>query len=108
MRLKTESMPQTRLLATGANIQFRCRLHLLNYGNSHIVNDKQMREFIEQFEWIFAKTYAEICPHEYIVKTKMNCEYWETFKAVVENIRNAGFQALHEEHAGIYYIVDEY
>lgn len=72
------------------------------------MDDEQMREFIEQIKWIFAKTYAEICPHEYIVKTKINFEYWDTFKAVVEYIRNVGFKALYNGRAGMYYILDEH
>jgi hypothetical protein len=36
-------------------------------------------EFINRNEWIFAKTYADFAPHEYVVKEKLNKEDQEIF-----------------------------
>ncbi len=33
---------------------------------------KNIKEFIENQDWIFAKTYAETWPHEYIVQEKVD------------------------------------
>ena len=71
-----------------------------------IMDDEQMKRFVSQFDWIFAKTYAEICPHEYIVKTKIDNSYWKDFEAVVEYIRHAGFEASYNQRIGKYYVLD--
>jgi hypothetical protein len=49
----------------------------------------EIRGFIEDMEWIFAKTYATTWPHEYLVKAKVNPH---RFAAMVSHIRAHGYQ----------------
>jgi len=47
-----------------------------------------LRSFIDDQDWIFAKTYAKTWPHEYIVRDQVD----ETlFVALVEHIRANGY-----------------
>jgi len=71
-------------------------------------DDKLMRDFINKFKWTYAKTYAQICPHEYIVKDKIEQEYWDSFAKVVSYIREEGFTANYKNRSGKYYILDEH
>ena len=32
------------------------------------MNNDKLRDFINSFTWTYAKTYAKVCPHEYIVE----------------------------------------
>ena len=73
-----------------------------------IINDNLMRDFIYKFNWIYAKTYAEICPHEYIVKDKIGQDSWESFGEVVSYIREKGFIANYKSRSGEYYILDDH
>ena len=72
------------------------------------MNKEEMRTFVNNLDWIFAKTYADVCPHEYIVKNKLNPGYQARFEEVVNFIREAGFEASYEGHPGKYYILDEH
>lgn len=72
------------------------------------MNDEKMRDFVKLFEWIFAKTYTNIYPHEYIVKTKLDSMYWKDFEDIVRYIRKSGFEAYYKQRKGKYYILDEY
>ena len=72
------------------------------------MNDSQMKTFISQFCWIYAKTYAEVCPHEYIVKTKLDKMHWDSFEDAVKYIRDNGFDATYNKRVGKYYILDDY
>jgi len=63
-------------------------------------------EFVNSLEWTFAKTYAEICPHEYIVKNNLDPGCQARFEKVVGFIREAGFEACYNGHPGKYYILD--
>ena len=38
---------------------------------SNNYTEKEFKEFVNKFEWIFAKTYAKTAPHEYIVLKKL-------------------------------------
>ncbi|HEY5556021.1 hypothetical protein [Acetobacterium sp.] len=69
---------------------------------------EEMREFVDRFTWIFAKTYAEKCPHEYIVKTKIDPAHWKVFENFVATIRSIGFEAAYNHRIGRYYILGEY
>lgn len=47
-----------------------------------------IREFFQKQRWIFAKTYAEFAPHEYIVKGKCNAsdaEFVEAMNYILQN-----------------------
>ena len=49
---------------------------------------KEQIKFIEDSEWIFAKTYAETWPHEYIVQERVDNDL---FLALAEHIDTHGF-----------------
>lgn len=72
------------------------------------MNEKIMRQFINQCEWIYAKTYAQICPHEYIVKSRIEKIYWNEFELVIQYIRTHGFEARYKNRLGKYYSLDEH
>jgi hypothetical protein len=73
-----------------------------------IAFENEFREFISRFRWRFATTYAEFCPHEYIVKTKIRTQHWKDFERMVQGIRDYGFDAQYFSKKGKYFIVDEY
>ena len=67
------------------------------------------RQFIERNTWIFAKTYAAYCPHEYIVKDRLSEEEKSVFEQIVILIREKGFEAVYGNLGpNQYYTVDEY
>ncbi len=72
------------------------------------MNDNQFRVFINSFTWTYAKTYAKICPHEYIVKDKIDERHWDNFAEVVGYIREKGFIANYKSRSGAYYILDDH
>jgi len=72
------------------------------------MNDETIRDFINKHSWTFAKTYADICPHEYIVKDKLDRDDLDDFTALVEHIRENGFTAYYKSRSGKYYIVDDH
>lgn len=72
------------------------------------MNNVEMRLFINCSRWIFAKTYADVCPHEYVVKANLDGFSRIAFEAVVQFIRDEGFEALYEARMGKYYILDDY
>lgn len=47
-----------------------------------------LREFINESNWIFAKTYAKTWPHEYIVRDRVD---ENTFVEFVRHIRDHGY-----------------
>ena len=61
--------------------------------------------FVADNNWIFAKTYAEWAPHEYVVKDKLEVQYQKAFPEVVLFIRKYGFPMLFgdKEHIYLYY-----
>ncbi len=64
------------------------------------MNNILMRDFINKFKWTYAKTYAKICPHEYIVKDKIDKGQWDNFAEVVRYIREKGFIANYKSRSG--------
>ncbi len=72
------------------------------------MNDIEMRLFINRSPWIFAKTYADICPHEYIVKAHLDGLGRIAFGETVQFIMDKGFEAFYEARMGTYYILDDY
>ena len=67
------------------------------------------REFINRYEWTFAKTYAAFCPHEYLVMRKTSGKDWPLFREIAQFIRDEGFVAEYGRLGpNWYYIVDEY
>ena len=66
------------------------------------------RNFILSHTWIFAKTYASFCPHEYVVKGKLPPEEQKLFEEIVLFIREKGFLAIYGKKApNQYYIIDD-
>jgi hypothetical protein len=51
----------------------------------------EIRKFISQVEWVFAKTYAQTWPHHYIVKERVD---ESLFIKLVAHIRENGYQSL--------------
>ncbi len=50
------------------------------------MNLEQARKFIEEHEWVFAKTYADTFPHEYTVRKKAKDD--KTFNRFIEFMRD--------------------
>ncbi len=69
---------------------------------------EKMRAFINMHTWRFAKTYANIAPHEYIVKTEIDKCCWKTFEDIVVFIRQNGFEAFYKKKEYTYLVLDEY
>lgn len=69
--------------------------------------ETDFRNFVNQFDWIFAKTYADKGPHEYIVLDKVGLEYREEFVKIAQFIRDKGFKANYYTREGFYYRIDE-
>lgn len=57
-------------------------------------------QFVNNQEWIFAKTYAESWPHEYIVRANVDKEL---FIDLVEHIRANGYQGYFYKKEITYY-----
>ena len=51
---------------------------------------KQALDYVNSKEWIFAKTYANTTPHEYIVVKQDNPEHDKEFKFMFELIEKYG------------------
>lgn len=61
---------------------------------------KEIKDFINNVEWVFAKTYAKTWPHEYIVKEKVD----ETlFVQMVKHIRENGYEGKFYKTKIIYF-----
>ena len=67
------------------------------------------KEFIHRNRWIFAKTYAAFCPHEYVVMKRLPEEEHQLFPEIAQFIRENGFTAEYGKLGpNRYYIVDDY
>lgn len=66
-----------------------------------------IEEFIEKQTWIFAKTYADKCPHEYIVRYKHNLTD-EDFLWAVNYIKEHGIVMYFWSRANWYFFSGEY
>jgi hypothetical protein len=51
----------------------------------------ELRDFVHQEPWTFAKTYAETWPHEYLVRERVGDE--GLFLKLVQHIRTHGYEA---------------
>ncbi|MCR4850953.1 MAG: hypothetical protein K5870_06805 [Lachnospiraceae bacterium] len=52
-------------------------------------NEQDLRDFISRQKWIFAKTYVNRAPHEYVVRKNINGTD-EEFMDIVDYIQNNG------------------
>ena len=69
--------------------------------------ENEFRDFVNKFDWIFAKTYVNTAPHEYIVLKKVGIEYKDEFINIANFIRDNGFKAFYYSRVGFYYVMDE-
>ena len=72
-----------------------------------LYTESRFRNFVNQFSWTFAKTYANKAPHEYIVLNKVGNEHKEEFIKIAQFIREKGFKAFYYTREGYYYKLDE-
>jgi len=79
--------------------------NLIPKSNSYSEND--LRNFVNKFQWIFAKTYADKAPHEYIVLDKIGQQFKDEFIKIAQFIRDEGFNAMYYTREGYYYKLDE-
>ena len=75
--------------------------------NTSQYTESDFRNFINQFQWIYAKTYAQKSPHEYVVLEKVGLNYKDEFIKIAQFIRDKGFKALYYKREGFYYRIDE-
>ena len=66
---------------------------------------KGLRDFVENIEWTFAKTYAATWPHHYIVKERVE---EDLFIKMVKHIRRYGYEGLFYKKKLIYFEEDGY
>ncbi len=72
------------------------------------MDDEQMRDFVRNHRWQFAKNYAKKCPHEYVVRKWMNTQdEVDEFIRVAQYITDSGFMAYYYTRCGKYYILDD-
>lgn len=71
------------------------------------VSFEKIREFLNKQFWIFAKTYAQRCPHEYIIRGR--CEGTdEEFMEVIKYIQKNGEPLHFFKSVNKYIYVDGY
>jgi hypothetical protein len=61
---------------------------------------KELKEFIENSKWTFAKTYAATWPHEYIVKEKVDNEL---FLKLADHIDTFGYESYFYKMKQVYF-----
>ena len=69
------------------------------------MNERELRDFIEKQSWIFAKTYANKAPHEYVVRGRINGTE-EEFMEAVNYIQKYGIVMLYWNHPNKYIFLD--
>ena len=69
------------------------------------MGEQELREFINKQSWIFAKTYANKAPHEYIVRGRINGTD-EEFMRMVNYIQEKGITMYFWDHPNKYIFVD--
>ena len=68
------------------------------------ISDK-LKNFIETQNWIFAKTYAETYPHEYIVQERVDNDL---FLELAEFIENNGYEEYFYNKKQIYFDFEDF
>ena len=56
------------------------------------INIERARKFIASCDWIFAKTYAQTAPHEYIVREKLPADLQADFDWFANLIDHEGYE----------------
>ena len=67
----------------------------------------EIRDFIDRQSWIFAKTYANRAPHEYVVRGRINGTD-EEFISVVNYIQEKGITMHFWNHPNKYIFVGDH
>ena len=75
--------------------------------NDLAMTTEELRFFVRNESWIFAKTYAQKAPHEYIVRNKINGSD-EDFMAMVDYIQENGIIMYFWNHPNKYIFLDGY
>ncbi|MGV8944870.1 MAG: hypothetical protein ACOH1N_00445 [Lutibacter sp.] len=65
---------------------------------------EKLKNFIKEQEWIFAKTYAETWPHEYIVQERVD---HELFLELANHIDQFGYEDYFYKVKQIYFNFDD-
>ena len=60
----------------------------------------KLRAFVDDVPWVFAKTYAETWPHEYIVRERVN---ENLLVELVEHVRTNGYKGYFYKKEIIYF-----
>ena len=66
----------------------------------------EFKSFVSKYDWIYAKTYADKAPHEYLLKEKLISEDMSVFEQAVSFIRDNGFLAFFWGQEYTYYYMD--
>ena len=69
------------------------------------MNISEVREYVDKQSWIFAKTYANKAPHEYIVRGKID-DPDEEFMQLATYIQEEGFTMHFWGHPNKYLYLD--
>jgi hypothetical protein len=73
-----------------------------------IQNPHEMNIWAEDTKWRFAKTYVNICPHEYVMRHGLDESEKAAFDSVVYFIGAYGFDAYYGAKKGKYLIWGDY
>jgi len=76
-------------------------------SKQQLYTEDDFKKFVNKFQWIFAKTYADKGPHEYIVLKEDGQQYKDEFVKIAQFIRDHGFKAMYYKWEGYYYKLDE-
>ena len=55
------------------------------------MNIKKYKQFIDSVDWIFAKTYKDKAPHEYVLKNNLSDKKKELFDDFIKYIKENGY-----------------
>jgi hypothetical protein len=66
---------------------------------------KELKDFIKNSKWVFAKTYAETWPHHYILKERVG---EDLFIQMVKHIRRYGYEGRFYNKKYTYFEEDGY
>lgn len=67
---------------------------------------KEIKDFFERQEWIFAKTFAKTFPHEYILKERLKHGDKKVFVEVIKYMRANGKKEHFFRKEFIYFYLD--
>ena len=75
-----------------------------------MISLEEFKTFVANNNWIYAKTYADWAPHEYVVKDKLDEKNQALVPEIVAFIRENGFPAFFgdQEHRYLYFDLHYY